>query len=164
MIQVVALGADHGGLSLKTDLVPWLESQGHQTVDMGAYSLDPADDYPDFAEAVACAVTSDQAGRGILICGSGVGACIAANKVPGVRACLGHDIYSAHQGVEHDNMNILCLGARVVGIELAKDLVAAFLNAAFTGEERHLRRLDKIAAMERRALQVREIQSQRGAA
>ncbi|MCZ6789178.1 MAG: ribose 5-phosphate isomerase B [Chloroflexi bacterium] len=164
MIQVVAVGADHGGLPLKKDLIPWLEFQGNQVVDVGAYSLDPADDYPDFAEAVARAVTSDQAERGILICGSGVGACIAANKVPGVRACLGHDIYSAHQGVEHDNMNILCLGARVVGIELAKDLVAAFLNAAFTGEERHLRRLDKIAAMERRALQVREIQSQGGAA
>ena len=153
MTLVVALGADHGGLSLKTDLTPWLESQGHQVRDVGAYSLDPADDYPDFAEAVARAVTSDQAGRGILICGSGVGACIAANKVPAIRACLCHDIYSAHQGVEHDNMNILCLGARVVGIELAKDLVAAFLNADFTGEERHRRRLDKVAAMERRALQ-----------
>ena len=153
MNQVVTVGADHGGLSLKTDLIPWLESQGHQTVDVGVYSLDPADDYPDFAEAVARAVTSGQAERGILICGSGVGACIAANKVPGIRACLGHDIYSAHQGVEHDNMNILCLGARAVGIELAKDLVAAFLKADFTGEERHRRRLDKVAAIERRARQ-----------
>ena len=99
-----------------------------------------------------------------MICGSGVGACIAANKVPGIRACLGHDIYSAHQGVEHDNMNILCLGARVVGIELAKDLVAAFLNANFTGEERHRRRLDKVASIERRALQGSEVQSQGGAA
>lgn len=106
------------------------------------------------------AVTSDQAERGILICGSGVGACIAANKVPGVRACLGHDIYSAHQGVEHDNMNILCLGARVVGIELAKDLVAAFLNAGFTGEERHRRRLNKVAAIERRVLRGSQAQSQ----
>ncbi len=164
MIQVVALGADHGGLSLKTDLIPWLESLGYRVTDVGAYSLDPADDYPDFAEAVARAVTSDQAERGILICGSGVGACIAANKVPGVRACLGHDIYSAHQGVEHDDMNILCLGARVVGIELAKDLVAAFLNAGFTGEERHRRRLDKVAAMERRALQGSEVPSQGGVA
>ena len=110
MTLVVALGADHGGLSLKTDLIPWLESQGHRVVDVGAYSLDPADDYPDFAEAVTPAVTSDQVERGILVCGSGVGACIAANKVPGIRACLCHDIYSAHQGVEHDNMNILCLG------------------------------------------------------
>ena len=164
MNQVVTVGADHGGLSLKTDLIPWLESLGYQVTDVGAYSLDPADDYPDFAERVARAVTSGQAQRGILICGSGVGACIAANKVPGIRACLGHDIYSAHQGVEHDNMNILCLGARVVGIELAKDLVAAFLNAGFTGEERHRRRLDKVAAMERRALQGSEVPSQGGVA
>ncbi len=153
MNQVVTVGADHGGLSLKTDLIPWLESLDYKVTDVGAQSLDPDDDYPDFAEAVARAVTSDQAERGILICGSGVGACIAANKVPGIRACLCHDIYSAHQGVEHDNMNILCLGARVVGIELAKDLVAAFLNANFTGEERHRRRLDKVAAIERRARQ-----------
>ncbi len=164
MTLVVALGADHGGLSLKTALIAWLESQGHQVTDVGAYSLDPADDYPDFAEKVAHAVTSDQAERGILICGSGVGACIAANKVPGIRACLGHDIYSAHQGVEHDNMDILCLGARVVGIELAKDLVAAFLDAGFTGEERHRRRLDKVAAMERRARQGSEVQSKGGVA
>ena len=159
MTLVVALGADHGGFSLKTDLIPWLESQGRRVVDVGAYSLDPDDDYPDFAEGVAHAVTSGRAERGILICGSGVGACIAANKVPGIRACLGHDIYSAHQGVEHDNMNILCLGARVVGVELAKDLVAAFLNAGFTGEERHRRRLDKVAAIERRALQSSQVQS-----
>ncbi len=159
MNQVVTLGTDHGGLSLKTDLIPWLESLGYQVTDVGAYSLDPADDYPDFAERVARAVTSGQAERGILICGSGVGACIAANKVPGIRACLGHDIYSAHQGVEHDHMTILSLGARVVGIELAKDLVSAFLNADFTGEERHRRRLDKVAAMERRALQGNQVQS-----
>ena len=98
MTLVVALGADHGGLSLKTDLTPWLESLGYRVTDMGAYSLDPDDDYPDFAKAVARVVTSDQAERGILICGSGVGACIAANKVPGIRACLCHDIYSAHRG------------------------------------------------------------------
>ncbi len=164
MNQVVTVGADHGGLLLKTDLIPWLESLGYQVTDVGAYSLDPADDYPDIAEGVARVVTSDQAGRGILMCGRGVGACIAANKVPGIRACLGHDIYSAHQGVEHDNMNILCLGARVVGIELAKDLVAAFLNAGFTGEERHRRRLDKVVAMERRALQGNQVQSQGGVA
>ncbi len=164
MNQVVTVGADHGGLSLKTDLIPWLESLGYQVTDVGAYSLDPADDYPDFAERVARVVTSDQAGRGILICGSGVGACIAANKVPGIRACLCHDIYSAHQGVEHDHMNILSLGARVGGIELAKDLVSAFLNADFTGEERHRRRLDKVAAMERRALQGNQVQSQGGVA
>ena len=159
MTLVVALGADHGGLSLKSYLIPWLESLDYNVIDLGADSLDPDDDYPDFAEAVAGAVTSGQAERGILICGSGVGAGIAANKVPGIRACLCHDIYSAHQGVEHDNMNILCLGARVVGVELAKDLVVAFLNAGFTGEERHRRRLDKVASMERRACQGGQVQS-----
>ncbi len=164
MILVVALGADHGGFSLKTDLIPWLESKGHRVVDVGAYSLDPADDYPDFAEAVARAVTSGQAERGILICGSGVGACIAANKTPGIRACLCHDIYSAHQGVEHDNINILCMGARVIGVELAKDLTTGFLNAGFTGEERHRRRLGKVAAIEQRALQGNEVQSTGGLA
>ena len=120
----VALGADHGGFLLKTELAPWLCSQGYEVLDLGADFLNPDDDYPDFAEVVAEAVTSGQADRGILICGSGVGACVTANKVPGLRACLCHDTYSAHQGVEHDNMNVLCLGARVVGIELAKDLVA----------------------------------------
>ena len=149
MTLIVALGADHGGFSLKTDLIPWLESKGHRVVDVGAYSLDPADDYPDFAQALAQAVTSGQAERGILICGSGVGACVAANKVPGVRACLCHDIYSAHQGVEHDNINILCMGARVIGVELGKDLVTGFLNAGFTGEERHRRRLEWCRAVQR---------------
>ncbi len=160
MIQVVALGADHGGFSLKADLIPWMEARGHRVVDVGAYSLDPADDYPDFAEGVARAVTSGQAERGILICGSGVGACVAANKVPGVRACLCHDIYSAHQGVEHDDINILCMGARVIGVELAKDLVTGFLNAGFTGEERHRRRLGKVAAIEQRALQSNEVHNE----
>tara|TARA_B100000315_G_scaffold258293_1_gene309904 strand:- start:1860 stop:2327 length:468 start_codon:yes stop_codon:yes gene_type:complete len=155
MTQPVALGADHGGYPLKAELVPWLKSQGFRVEDLGASSLEPNDDYPDFAESVAQAVASGRAERGIVICGSGVGASIAANKVPGVRACLCHDIYSAHQGVEHDSMNILCLGARVVGIELAKDLVGAFLNARFTGEERHRRRLNKVAAIEKQALQGR---------
>jgi ribose 5-phosphate isomerase B len=120
--------------------------------DLGAQSLDPADDYPDIVEAVAHAVSSGQAQRGILICGSGVGACIAANKVPGIRACLCHDTYSAHQGVQHDDMNVLCLGARVIALELAKELVAAFLNASFSGEERHRRRLNKVLLIERQAL------------
>ena len=155
MNQPVALGADHGGYPLKEELLPWLESQGYRVEDLGASSLEPADDYPDFAESVAQAVASGRTERGIVICGSGVGASIAANKVPGVRACLCHDIYSAHQGVEHDDMNILCLGARVVGIELAKDLIGAFLNARFTGEERHRRRLNKVAAIEKRALESR---------
>ncbi len=147
----VALGADHGGFVLKNELSTWLR-QGYEILDMGAHKLDPGDDYPDFAEAVASEVASGRAHRGILICGSGVGACIAANKVPGIRASLCHDTYSAHQGVEHDDMNVLCLGARVVGIELARELVTAFLSAGFSGEERHRRRLEKILAIERQAL------------
>ena len=152
MSQRLALGADHGGFALKSELLPWLQGQGHDILDVGAYSLDPLDDYPDFAEAVARCVASDQAQRGILICGSGVGACIAANKVPGVRASVCHDTYSAHQGVEHDDMNVLCLGARIVGDELARELIAAFLGARFTGEERHRRRLEKVLSIEGRAL------------
>ena len=156
MTRVVALGADHGGFLLKTELAPWLKSQGYEVLDLGAYHLDPADDYPDFADATAQVVASGQAERGILICGSGVGASVAANKVPGVRACVCHDIYSAHQGVEHDELNVLCLGARIIGIELAKDLVTAFLTARFTGEVRHHRRLNKVAAIARRALEGRD--------
>lgn len=146
----VALGADHGGFPLKVELLPWLEGQGYEVVDLGAHVLDPADDYPDFAEAIARVVASGQAQRGILVCGSGVGASIAANKVPGIRAGVCHDTYSAHQGVEHDDMNVLCLGARIIGIELARELVTAFLKARFTSEERHRRRLGKILDMERR--------------
>ena len=152
MTRDIILGADHGGLPLKSELDSWLQAEGYQTLDLGAHSPDPADDYPDFAEQVAGAVASRRGSRGILICGSGVGACVAANKIVGARACLCHDIYSAHQGVEHDDMNILCLGARVIGIELAKDLVSAFLKAQFTGEGRHVRRLEKVAAIEHRAL------------
>ena len=148
MTRIIALAADHGGFPLKVELVPWLQSQGYEISDLGAHSLDLDDDYPDFAEAAAREVVSGRAERGIVICGSGVGASVAANKVPGVRACLCHDVYSAHQGVEHDELNVICLGARVVGVELAKDLVSAFLNARFTGEERHRRRLNKIAAIE----------------
>ena len=137
----VAIGADHGGFDLKQQLLPLL-APTYDILDVGAASLDPADDYPDSAEAVARAVASGQAQRGVVICGSGVGGCIAANKVPGVRAATCHDTYSAHQGVEHDDMNVLCLGARVIGIEVATELVAAFLKARFSGEERHRRRLD----------------------
>ena len=146
----VAVGADHGGLLLKERLLALLRERC-QVMDVGAHSLDPDDDYPDFAEAVACEVASGRAHRGIIICGSGVGACIAANKVPGIRACLCHDTYSAHQGVEHDDMNVMCLGARVVGEELAAELVLAFLNARYSGEERHRRRLEKVMAIERSA-------------
>ena len=147
----VALGADHGGFNLKNELVSRL-SEAYEVLDLGAHKCDPIDDYPDFVRAVAKAVVSGQAERGIIICGSGVGACIAANKVPGVRACLCHDTYSAHQGVEHDDMNVLCLGARVIGTELATELVTAFLEARFTGEERHRRRLEKVMTIEREAL------------
>ena len=149
----IALAADHGGFPLKAELSPWLQDQGYDLLDMGASTLDPSDDYPDFTKAVARAVASGQAQRGILICGSGVGASIAANKMPGVMAGLCHDTYSAHQGVEHDDMNVLCLGARVIGIELAKELVTAFLNARFSNEERHRRRLEKVMAIESRGLQ-----------
>ena len=147
----VALGADHGGFVLKNELLARLQGQ-YDISDLGAYKYDRDDDYPDFAEAVAQAVASGKAQRGILVCGSGVGACITANKVPGVRACVCHDTYSAHQGVEHDDMNVLCLGARVIGIELAAELAIAFLNARFSKEKRHLRRLKKVLAIEKRAL------------
>ena len=144
----VAIGGDHGGYSLKEELATHLKESGHQVQDLGANTFDPADDYPDFAQAVARAVASGRTERGIVVCGSGVGACVAANKVVGVRASVCHDTYSAHQGVEHDDMNVLCLGARIIGIELARELVAAFLDARFTGEERHQRRLNKVNAME----------------
>ncbi len=144
----VAVGADHAGFDLKVELVRWLESEGYLVNDIGAHELDPNDDYPDFAVAVAGVKRSGGAERGIIICGSGVGASIAANKVKGIRACLCHDTYSARQGVEHDDMNVLCLGARIVGEEVVKELVPAFVSATFTGEERHQRRLDKVLAVE----------------
>ncbi len=148
MTQLVALGTDHGGFSLKEELLPWMKGQGYEVLDVGAHSFDPSDDYPDFAYAVAQAVASGKAPLGIIICGSGVGACIAANKVPGVRAGICHDTYSAHQGVEHDDMNVLCLGARIIGGALAVELVTAFLSARFSGEERHARRLRKVLDIE----------------
>ena len=146
----VAVGADHGGYALKMELLPWLEELGYEVLNLGAHELDPDDDYPDYADAVAGAVASGEARRGIVICRSGVGACIAANKVPGVRACLCHDNYSSHQGVEHDDMNVLCLGARVVGVEVAQELIEAFLHADFIDEGRFRRRLDKVLAVEAR--------------
>jgi ribose 5-phosphate isomerase B len=148
----VVIGADHGGFALKSELVPWLKAQGYEVLDLGAARYEAGDDYPDFAEAVAKSVASGQAQRGIIICGSGVGACIAANKIKGVRAGLCHDTYSAHQGVEHDDMNVLCLGARIIGGELAKEIVAAFLKAEFSQEERFSRRLQKVLAIEARNL------------
>ncbi len=148
----VALGADHGGFSLKAELLPWLKGQGYDVLDLAAHTFDSTDDYPDFSKEVAQTVASGEAKRGIIICGSGVGSCVTANKVPGVRAGICHDTYSAHQGVEHDDMNILCLGARIIGIEVAKEVVVAFLEARFSNEERHHRRLQKVLAVEAEAV------------
>jgi RpiB/LacA/LacB family sugar-phosphate isomerase len=146
----IALGSDHAGFALKQQLAAQLlEREACTVVDMGAYDAAPSD-YPDYAEAVGRAVLEGRAERGILICGSGVGAAIAANKLSGIRAGLCHDTWSAHQGVEHDEMNVLVLGARVIGPELAWELVGAFLRAKFSGEERHRRRLDKVRALEAR--------------
>jgi len=142
----IALAADHAGYELKQLVKPRL-SLDHQVLDLGTQSTAPVD-YPDFAEAVALAIRQGQADRGILICGSGVGVSVAANKVTGIRAGVCHDCYSAHQGVEHDDMNVLCIGARVVGPELAFELVKVFVGARFTGEERHVRRLAKTKAIE----------------
>ena len=153
----IALGADHAGFALKQELAELLARQGFDVTDVGAHTYDPDDDYPDFAKLVADAVVDGTVERAVLVCGSGVGASIAANKVRGVRAAMCHDTYSAHQGVEHDDMNILCVGARVVGIELAHELVMAFLTANFTGEERHIRRLRKMQAMESAGLPTSRI-------
>jgi ribose 5-phosphate isomerase B len=149
----VAIGADHGGYELKSDMVKVLESLGHEVLDKGAHIYDAEDDFPDFSAPVAAAVQSGEAKRGIIICGSGVGACIAANKFAGVRAGLCHDTYSAGQGVSHDDMNVLCLGARVVGIALAEDLIKSFMGAELEADEpRFLRRLEKVAAIENEQL------------
>ncbi|MBI2172145.1 MAG: ribose 5-phosphate isomerase B [Chloroflexi bacterium] len=150
----VAIAADHAGFPLKEELAPFLEQAGHQVIDLGAYQVDPSDDYPDFAKVLGDAVVSGRAERGILVCGSGVGGCIVANKIAGVRAAVCHDTYSAHQGVEHDDMNVVCLGGRIIGVEVAKEIALAFLSARFSGEERHLRRLNKLKAIEREALRA----------
>jgi ribose 5-phosphate isomerase B len=145
----ITIGSDHAGFELKMMLIDHLRQLGHELIDVGTDSTRPVD-YPDYAEAVALNVLQGKSERGILICGSGVGASVAANKIPGIRAGLCHDGYSAHQGVEHDEMNVLVLGARVIGSALAKDLCTTFLNARFTGEERHRRRLEKIHSIEQR--------------
>jgi RpiB/LacA/LacB family sugar-phosphate isomerase len=147
----IALGSDHAGFDLKQDLLAYLQSLGHTVSDVGVYNDEPAD-YPDYAEAVGLAVIKKSVDRGIVICGSGVGASVAANKIPGIRAGNCHDSYSAHQGVEHDDMNVLVLGARVIGTYLARELVLNFLNARFSGEERHRRRLEKTIELEKRYL------------
>src|SRR5881396_4194863 len=145
----LAVGSDHAGFELKETLAAYLRESGHEVIDIGTRSTAPVD-YPDYAEAIARAVLDGGADRGILLCGSGVGASVAANKIPGVRAGLCHDHYSAHQGVEHDDMNVLCLGARIVGRETIREAVRAFVAARFTGEERHARRLSKVKAIESR--------------
>jgi ribose 5-phosphate isomerase B len=143
----VAVGADHAGYALKQELIPSLRALGHEVTDLGTGNTAPVD-YPDIAESVGRAVLGGEVERGVLICGSGVGASVAANKLHGVRAGLCHDSYSAHQGVEHDDMNVLVLGARVIGVELARELARVFLGARFSQEERHERRLGKIRALE----------------
>ncbi len=145
----IAIGADHAGFELKQILAEYLRHRGHEVIDKGTDSDEPVD-YPDFAEAVSQAILAGQAERAILVCGSGVGASVSANKIPGIRAGLCHNTYSARQGVEHDDMNVLVLGARVIGVEMARELVQNFLAAKFNGEERHQRRVEKIKALERR--------------
>ena len=145
----IAVGADHAGFDLKQIIAAYLRHRGHEVVDVGTNSDDPVD-YPDFAEAVCKVLLDGRAERGVLICGSGVGTSVSANKIPGIRAGLCHNTYSARQGVEHDDMNVLVLGARVIGIELARELVDNFLAAKFNGEERHRRRLEKIKALQKR--------------
>ena len=145
----IAIGADHAGFDLKQIIAAYVRHLGHEVIDKGTDSDAPVD-YPDFAEAVSIVVRDGQAERGVLICGSGVGASVAANKIPGIRAGLCHDTYSARQGVEHDDMNMLVLGARVIGVELARTLVDSFLAGNFTGEERHRRRVAKIQGLEQR--------------
>jgi ribose 5-phosphate isomerase B len=145
----IAIGSDHAGFHLKDALVGTLRGDGHDVVDVGTDS-DESVDYPDYAEAVAVAVRRGEADRGVMICGSGVGASVAVNKVPGVRAAICHDTYSAHQGVEHDDMNILVLGARIIGVALAVEVLETFLGAQFSDEERHRRRVGKIRSLEER--------------
>jgi ribose 5-phosphate isomerase B len=145
----IGIAADHGGFALKEEMKLWLTSLGHELKDFGAYAKDDKDDFPDFVVPLARAVAAAEVERGIAVCGSGVGASIAANKVTGVRAALIHDTFSAHQGVEDDNMNLICLGGRVIGTSMAKELVAAFLMANFIGGERHKRRLEKVQQLEK---------------
>ncbi len=143
----IAVGSDHAGFPLKEHLASWLAESGHAVYDLGTHSADPVD-YPDYSAAVAQAVLDGRADRGVIVCGSGAGAAIAANKLKGIRAGVAHDSYTAHQMVEHDDANILCLGSRVIGQALAEDLVKTFVEAKFSREERHVRRLDKIRALE----------------
>jgi len=146
----LVVGADHAGFALKQEIGESLRRAGHEVLDVGTFSPTEPDDYPDFSEAVGRALVDGKAERGVLICGSGVGASVAACKIPGVRAAVCHDGYSAHQGVEHDDMNVLVLGGRIIGPALAHELVKAYVGARFSGEERHVRRLAKVTAIEAR--------------
>ena len=147
----ITIGSDHAGFDLKQALAEYIKAEGHEVIDVGTHDKKSVD-YPDFAEAVGSSILQGKCDRGVLICGSGVGASVAANKVRGVRAGLCHDHYSAHQGVEHDDMNVLVMGARVIGIATAQELVSAYLGANYTHEERHQRRLDKVNAIENRSM------------
>ena len=144
----IAVGADHAGYPLKVEVVRFLEEQGHEVTDLGTHSTDPVD-FPVYAKRVGQAVQLGKADRGVLVCGSGVGACVAANKLRGIRAALCHDTYTAHQGVEHDDVNVLCLGGRVVGSALAYDILRSWLAASYIGTGRHKRRVDQILEIER---------------
>lgn len=143
----IAVGSDHAGFAMKEHLASWLAESGHAVYDLGTHSPEPVD-YPDYSAAVARAVLDGRADRGVIVCGSGAGAAIAANKLSGIRAGVAHDVYTAHQMVEHDDVNVLCLGSRVVGEALAEDLVKTFIDAKFSREDRHMRRVDKIRALE----------------
>ena len=143
----IAVACDHAGYHLKETIINTIKLAGHDVIDLGTHSTASVD-YPDFALKLGKSIQNNNAERGVLICGSGVGACIAANKIKGVYAAICHDTYSAHQGVEHDDMNVLCLGSRIIGQELAKEIVKAFLNAAFSSDERHLRRVSKYKQLE----------------
>jgi ribose 5-phosphate isomerase B len=145
----VTIASDHGGFELKKCILEWLKTKDYEVSDSGNLIFDANDDYPDFTIEACKNIVSGNADRAIIICGSGVGACVTANKIKGIRASVCHDSYSAHQGVEHDAMNVLCLGARIIGTELAKEIITAFLNAEFIEEERFLRRLNKIKELEK---------------
>jgi len=151
VIMRIAVASDHAGFAIKDDVINIVQAAGHEVLDLGTYSQEPVD-YPDYALKLGKAIIDKQADRGVLICGSGVGACIAANKIKGVYAGICHDTYSAHQGVEHDNMNVLCLGSRIVGIELVKEILKAYLGAIFDQEERFIRRFEKIRAIEKNGI------------
>ncbi len=153
----IIIASDHAGLSYKALLITDLQQAGYEVLDLGTYGQTPDDDYPDYAEAVALSILNKQGERGILICGSGVGVSVAANKFKGIRAGVCHDTYSAHQCVEHDNVNVLCMGERIIGIELAREIVFAFLKAVYTHAPRHQRRLDKINAIENKNMKEEKL-------